>query len=323
MMMPTRAGDGSAMGGLYARHLALHPLNGGLDQLLYLPEPGLGPGLEAEHQQRLGVAGADEAPAVGEGDPDSVHVDDRVAGGAEDLGGPLHHRELLLLRHVEADLGAGEGARHVGQQLRQRPLLVGEDLQQPCRAVHRVVEAEVAVLEEDVAAHLPGQLGVGLLHLRLDQAVPRLPHHRRAAVGGDVVVERGRALHLTDDRRSGDLGQHRAGEEDHQLIPPEHLALVVDDADPIGVTVVGDPHLGLLLLHRGDEVLEVLQHRRVRVVVGEPGVHLAEEGHHVEAHRTQQRHRHLAPGAVAGVDHHPHPLSADLAPSAGRSGRRE
>src|SRR5262249_48663146 len=97
----------------------------------------------------------DQAPSIGEGDPHSVDVDDRVARGAEDLGGPADYGELLLLRDVEADLRAGVSLGNVGQQRGERTLLVGEDLQQARRAVHRVVKSKIAVLEKDVPAHLP------------------------------------------------------------------------------------------------------------------------------------------------------------------------
>ena len=84
-------------------------------------------------------------------------------------------------------------------------MLRREDLEQAQRPVDGVVEAEVAVREEEVPAHLAGEEGAGLLHLRLDERVARLPHDGLAAVLGDVVVERLRALHLAEDGGAGPL----------------------------------------------------------------------------------------------------------------------
>src|SRR5512143_357876 len=162
-----------------------HPL---LDQGPDLGQPLRRPRLEAEDQERLGVGGAHQTPAVGEDHPHAVHGHRRVARGEEFLG-PAHHLELPVLGAVAADLGRGEGPGDVGQQPGERALGVREELEEARRGVDAVVEAEPAVAEEDVAAHLAAEERALLLHLGLDEAVARLPHDGPAAPGGDVVVE--------------------------------------------------------------------------------------------------------------------------------------
>ena len=81
------------------------------------------------------------------------------------------------------------------------------------------------------------------------------------------------------------------------------LALLVDDADAVGVAVVGDAHVGLLPRTAALQVLEVLQHRGVGVVVGEAAVHVAEEAGHLEAQALRTSGTATVPAdAVAGVD---------------------
>src|SRR5512147_1396480 len=53
-------------------------------------------GLEPEHEDRLGVGGAEQPPAVRKGDADAVDGVHRIAGG-EVRGGGLDDRELLGL----------------------------------------------------------------------------------------------------------------------------------------------------------------------------------------------------------------------------------
>jgi hypothetical protein len=134
--------------------------------------------------------------------------------------------------------------------------------------VDAVVEAEPAVGEEDVAADLAAEQRPLLLHLGLDEAVAGLPHDAAAAPRRDVVVERGRALHLADDGRAGVLGEHGPREEDHELVAPEDVPLLVHGAEPVGVAVVGHAQVGAGLGTFAFRCVEVALHRGVGVVVG-------------------------------------------------------
>src|SRR6266702_53327 len=259
--------------------------------------------LEPQHEQGLGVRRAHEPPAVREGDAHPVDRHRLVPRGEEGLG-PLHDLELRLLRAGEVELGGGEGLGHVGEERGERRGGAREELEQARRRVDPIVEAEPAVGEEDVPAHLPAEEAAHLLHLGLDEAVPRLPHDGPAAAAGDVVEERHGALHLGHDRGARILLQQRAREEDHEPIAPEDVPLLVDRADPVGVAVVGDAQVGLHLPHLPLQRLEVLLDGRVGVVVRKAPVHLDEERDHLEAQRREERHRHDPARPVAGVDHH-------------------
>ncbi|HMO10907.1 MAG TPA: FAD-dependent oxidoreductase, partial [Actinotalea sp.] len=87
------------------------------------------------------------------------------------LAHALDHVELRLVGDVDPDLGRGEGGGYVGEQLAQPAAALGDDLDQAQRRVDAVVEAEPAVGEEDVTAHLAGEQRALGLHHRLDQRV--------------------------------------------------------------------------------------------------------------------------------------------------------
>ena len=146
--------------------------------------------------------------------------------------------------------GVADRLRHRVHDLGQALAARAHRLDQPDRRVERVVEAVPAVLEEDVAAHLAGERRAGLLHLRLDQGVAGLPHQRLAAELGDAVEQRLARLHVGDDRRAGQLLEHRLGEDHQHLVAPDHAALAVDRADAVAVAVEGDAEVELLV---GDE----------------------------------------------------------------------
>src|SRR5512133_2489393 len=291
--------------------LALQLVHLGADELLDLDEPRLRLGLEAEHQDGLRVGGAHEPPPVGEDHADAVHRHRLVALREELLGAP-DQLELLVLGAVDAQLGRAEGLRHVREQGRHPRVGPRQQLQQAPRRVDAVVEAEPAVAEEDVTAHLAGQQRLLLLHLRLDEAVPRLPHDPAAALRRDVVVEGEGALHLADDRGPRHLGQQGPREQDHDLVAPEHGPLLVHRAHAVRVAVVRDTDVGLHLAHLRLQVLEVLLDRRIGVVVREPAVHLDEERDDVDPERLEEGDGDDAARPVAGVDHHLEPPLPEL-----------
>src|SRR5207248_452179 len=196
-------------------------------------------------------------PATVDDEADAVDFDG-LAVLAQPLFGELDGAELLLLGEVEADLGRRVRSRDAVEHPAQRPAIARDEFQEPRGGIDAVVESEVAVAEEDVAAHLAGEERVLFFHLRLDQRMARLPHDGPSAVLLDVVVERLRALHLTDDGGAGALGEHVAREEDHQLIAPEDAAVVVDGAEAVRVAIPGDTQVGVAV---GDLLLQVAQVR--------------------------------------------------------------
>src|SRR5688572_18994059 len=112
--------------------------------------------LEAGDENGLRVRRADETPPVAEQHANTVDVDDLVPA-AEVRHGALDDRELHVVAAIDADLGGADELRNVRKQLLDRAPGIGDDAQQACGAVQRVVVAVVALAEEHVARHLAGQ----------------------------------------------------------------------------------------------------------------------------------------------------------------------
>src|SRR3546814_20796286 len=56
--------------------------------------------------------------------------------------------------------------------------------------------------EEEMAAHLAGELGLHFAHLGLDQRMASAPHQWAAAVAQDVLLQAATALDVVDDHRA-------------------------------------------------------------------------------------------------------------------------
>jgi hypothetical protein len=135
--------------------------------------------------------------------------------------------------------------------------------------------------------------------------VPGLPHHRLAAVLADVVHQDLGGLDVEHDggaRMPGEEVAREEGENEVGLVAP---SLFVDQADAVGVAVVGDPHVGSRLAHQSHEVADVLLHLGIGQVVGKAPVRLAVQLDHLAAEATQQRGREAPRDAVTRVDDNP------------------
>src|SRR3546814_3564302 len=104
-----------------------------------------------------------------------------------------------------------------------------------------------------VAAHLAGQLGLGLAHLRLDQRVPGLPHQRAAAVTQDVAGQAAGALDVEQDHRARVAFEHVGGEQHQQAVGEDVLAVAGDHAEAVAIAVEGDAQVGLEARDRVDQ----------------------------------------------------------------------
>ena len=142
-------------------------------------------GLEAHDQHRLRVRRAHQAPAVGK----------RTRTPSMSMSSRPSARKRSRTRSATRELDRRRGSRR-GSRAWSAPAAgrrAARDSVRPVRprissrrraGVDRVVEAEVAVREEDVAAHLAAEQRARLPHLRLDERVAGLPHDaacRRAA----------------------------------------------------------------------------------------------------------------------------------------------
>src|ERR1051325_5447132 len=102
-----------------------------------------------------------------------------------------------------------------------------------------------------------------------------LPHDGTAAMLLNIVIQALGGLHFAQHRAAGTVLQNIAREDHHEAIAPENVPLLVNRADPVGVTVISDSDVRAGFLYRPDEILKVLDDGRVRMVVGEPTVEFA------------------------------------------------
>ena len=118
-----------------------------------------------------------------------------------------------------------------------------------------------------------------------------------------AVADRPACAHVVDDRRAGNLLEHRLGEKRGDEVARDELAGVVDEEAAVGVAVEGDAEVGLLLQDFGHDELAVLGQKRVRLVVGEAAVGLEETGHRLDRQALEDRREHRSGHPVGGVDH--------------------
>ena len=79
--------------------------------------------------------------------------------------------------------------------------------------------------------------------------------------------------------------------------------MLVDDADPVCVAIERDPCFGLVRLHGGDEIHEVLRNRGIWMMVGKGSVALAEQPAALDAELREQCRRDEGSGSVSAVVH--------------------
>src|SRR5687767_2359081 len=268
---------------------------------LDLRETGLRAGFEAGDEDRLGVGRPDESPAVTEEHAHAVDVDD-VVSTPEIRHRALDDAELDVVATVHANLRRADELRYVGEKLPDGAPGIGDDSQQPRRAVERIIVPVITVGEEHVAGHLSSQRRAQLLHLVLDEGVARLPHHRRTACASDLVRERLAALHVEDDGDARTTScEDVARVEDQQVVAPHDLPRPVDHADPVRIAVERDPQLRAFRTNGGDEGLEVLRDGRIGVMVRERAVVLGEKTERIQAQRTEQLRRDARSRSIAAV----------------------
>src|SRR5438132_900345 len=130
-----------------------------------------------------------------------------------------------------------------------------------------------------------------------------LPHYRSPSVPLDVIVEALGGLDLRDDSAPGAGGKNVAGIHNHQAIAPENIPLFIHGPDPVRIAVIANPHIRPGFFHGLDQVLEILHNSRVRMMVGEPAVQLAEESCHPAAHLLQSLLGYQRSSTVATVNH--------------------
>ncbi len=97
--------------------------------------------------------------------------------------------------------------------------------------------------------------------------------------------------------------EHVQREQHQQAVRVHHVACVGHDTDTVAVTVEGQAQIGTGFLDLGNQVLQVFQLARIRVMVGEVAIHFREQGNHFTAQRFDQLRSDHACRAVTAVDH--------------------
>src|SRR5215467_379967 len=143
--------------------------HGALENGAVFGEVLAGIGLEAHHQRGLRVGRAQQSPSVREPNARAIEIDDVVPGGSETVAHAIGDAELEIVGAVDSDLRRGRRGRQIGQQVAYRPAAASQDLEEASAGVDAVIEAEPALTEENVPAHLATEKRAGLAHLRFEQ----------------------------------------------------------------------------------------------------------------------------------------------------------
>ncbi len=209
-------------------------------------------------------------------------------------------------------LGQGDlqfrGVQTVRQRIQGRADigLARQDFDQPGTGIEAVVEAVPALLEKNVAAHLPGEHRPGFLELGLEQGMAGLPEQRYAAVGAYPGEQVARRFDVENDRATRVPAQYISGEQHQLAIRPEDAAIRPDHAESVTVAVEGQADFGTRGLDARAQVTQVFRPRRVGMMVREVAVDVAVHGIHRAAQGAIESGG-IGPGdAIAGIDDDAH-----------------
>src|SRR6266550_5230572 len=133
--------------------------------------------------------------------------------------------------------------------------------------------------------------------------MPGLPHDRYPTCLLHRLRQRLRSLDVENDRLAlARPRQNIARVDNEEIIAPDYLARVVDDADAVRVAVEGDADVGLILLHGGDEGLDVLWNSRIGVVIRECSVALTEKTTRLDAELWEKLRSNQRPCPIPAVE---------------------
>ena len=122
----------------------------------------------------------------------------------------------------------------------------------------------------------------------------------------DPWLQVARRLDVVDDRRARRACQHVGGEQ-HQLpVGIDDVAGRRHDAEPVAVAVEREAELAVALRKPAPQILEVLRLGRIRMMIGEIAVDVAEELDDVAAEAPIELGCERAGDAVAAVDRDAH-----------------
>src|SRR5690606_13284970 len=97
-----------------------------------------------------------------------------------------------------------------------------------------------------------------------------------------------------------------ASVQDEQMIAPDYIAFRVHNANPVGISVKRDAQFCTILAHGSDQVFQVLDDRRVRMMVGKGAVAFAEQPASVQLQPFKELRRNQGTRSVTAVENHLH-----------------
>jgi hypothetical protein len=129
------------------------------------------------------------------------------------------------------------------------------------------------------------------------------PHDGAASEPLDLFVEEFGGLDLADHRSPGVGGKNVPYKKDHKLISPYDVPFVVDNADPIRVSVISNPGIRFRFLDFCDQGFQRFRKGRIRVMIGEIPVHFTEKLDDVIPQSLEDGNGHETSGSIPGIHH--------------------
>ena len=236
----------------------------------------------AGYEDRLGVGGTDQAPALGEKNADAVYIYDGILL-VKKMAQIVYHLELGGIGTGDAGFGGAVVAGSVGQEGRQGPIGMGKEAEQAAGGVEGIVVAVVFVGKEHVTRHFAGEDGADLAHTGFNEGMAGAGEFGPAAETLYFVYQGLRAFYFYQGNSTGVLGQDLAPEEDHELVSPKDVALIVYGAEAVAVAIEAEAKIGPLLLYQSNEVLKMSGLDGIGRVVRKGGVGSAVQGQDLTA----------------------------------------
>ena len=120
---------------------------------------------------------------------------------------------------------------------------------------------------------------------------------------GHIVHQRLRTLDLKNDIGSGVLAQHFTREQNQKLVTPQYLSPVIDDTQPVRVSIIAHTEIRLFLENARDERFHVFRHGGIGVMVRKRAIEFREQLDHLCTQVTQDAGSKGPRHAIARVNH--------------------
>ena len=263
-------------------------------------QSGLRFGFKAQHKHGLGIGCANKAPSIGKDQAYAVYFQNVVA--FPKVAARFFYDWRLDFLRAGHEQFRGDKTFLPAEQGRKGSGTGGENGGKARGGVQGVVKAVPAIGKEHVPAHLPAQFRADFAHFCLHEGMPCGAHDPLAAVVFNVAKEPVRAFNIAENERVGFSGQHLASQKRKQLITEQEPAAFVNRANPVGIAIKAKAEVGVAGNNQSLKVGHVRLHNRVRMVVGEGAVRLAEKWHNLRAHALKKLNAVFPSRAVAAVD---------------------